>query len=122
MGDKEVYEYFLDGENFILSWRAWNKDKKEKYNEFKNNPDPIPQMNDAVRDENGRLWYKKTNKNFKLINHEIVILSHNKSDDEIFKNKYSITESFRRIAKGLVNNLDPEFVEWLNDINKTVRK
>lgn len=114
-----VYEYKIDSENYILSWQQWPERKRP---ELINNPEPLPQMNDSIQDENGRLWNQETNKNFRLINDEIKIIQHEKSDDEKFDKKYSSKESYRRLLKGISDPLDSDFLEFKNDLEKTIRK
>jgi hypothetical protein len=130
----EYFEYFIDNENFILSWQSWNSERipkneqerieyAEKIERIKNNPVPLGRINDTVKDDNGRLWHVKSNKNFKLINNEIQMIDHIENDDEIFNRKYSYKEALRRIVKGIKNGvLDPDFIEFSNDLEKTIRK
>lgn len=118
--EKVYYEYFLDNENYITGWQSWPQAKRP---DLRNNPEPLKQMNDTVNDENGQLWNVDTNRNFQLIGNEIEVIQHEKTDDEKFDSKYSIKEAFRRIVKGMRNGLlDPNFLEFADDIEKTIRK
>lgn len=121
----KVYQYIVNGENFIKGWQEFNSERPDKKNDpayisfinsLINNPAPISEMNYSIKDEMGRLHNKSTDKNYKLIDNQIQIVSHTKTPKEIFIEKYDNFVILRRLIKGIENKNDTDYVTFKNDL------
>lgn len=125
-----VYEYFLDENNFIKGWTQWNPEREkenteyqEKMNLIKNNSEPLPEMN-LLSHKNGRLYNKEKKCNYQLIDNKIIVVDYEKTEQELFDEKYPDKEKLRILERGIIDRNDPEFVEYLSEkvVETRVRK
>lgn len=110
---KEVVEYDLDGINNIIGLRLW---PKKDYPEFKDNPDPLPEMN-----EPGAFFDEYDRPRWSLIGGVIVENTPGSPTAtelarETWRNMSDI-EKVKKLMIGIESKNDPEYTDFVDMVN-----
>ena len=123
------YEYKIDNNDYILSWQSWNPERDKEdiiYQNFidsiKNNPEPLLQMNNVKRDDDGRLYNVSTRENFKLQDNKIIKIKRPLNDKEKIENKWNKIKIINALIAGIKNNSDSNFLELENDFKSLIKE
>ena len=123
------YEYKIDNNDYILSWQSWNPERDKEniiyqnfIDEIKNNPKPLPQMNNVKRDDDGRLYNVSTRENFKLQDNKIIKIKRPLNDKEKIENKWNKIKIINALIAGIKNNSDSNFLELENDFKSLIKE
>ena len=123
------YEYKIDNNDYILSYQSWNPERDKEnitYQNFidsiKNNPEPLLQMNNVKRDDDGRLYNVSTRENFKLQDNKIIKIKRPLNDKEKIENKWNKIKIINALIAGIKNNSDSNFLELENDFKSLIKE